>query len=119
MSISAASFIFDLYSKSPVLGNLSKYFTICNTFTSTKYDLAQENIGDNVKHEILVSNKMTLSVFTKLRCKIIFPCLCILAHNATLNIKSYVRQISIFRVRVDSISSKGHWHPRAVLLCFY
>ena len=51
------------------MGNLSNYSFTYNTFTSTKYDLAQENIGDIiniVKHENLDSSKLTLSVLKNL-----------------------------------------------------
>ena len=70
---------------------LSNYFTINNTLLLLKHDLAQENIGDNVKHEKVVSNKLTLYVcllrFAKVKDN--FPALCILAQNAILNIENY------------------------------
>ena len=54
-------FILDLYKKSSVLGATCQTNSLLiNTFTSTKHDLLQENIGDNVKHEKMVSNKCLL-----------------------------------------------------------
>ena len=86
-------FILDLYNKSSVLGAAFQTISLLiNTFTSTEHNLLQENIGDNVKHEKMVSNKCLLRIG---KMKDNFPALCILALNAILNIENYVCQISI------------------------